>query len=111
MADKKFSQFTNIASPSGSEQLVGLNAGNNVKLTIDTIDRNSLAGTLVIGSGGTGATSAGVATLGALLDEGSQVIGDSLVIEDDGAGNSVLATGAAVNIAQAGFQYVIHCDS
>ena len=70
-----------------------------------------LAGTLVIGSGGTGATSAGVATLGALLDEGSQVIGDSLVIEDDGAGNSVLATGAAVNIAPAGFQYVIQGDS
>ena len=111
MADKKFSQFTNISSPSGNEQLVGLNAGNNVKLTIDTIDRNSLAGTLAIGSGGTGQSSAGVSTVGALLDEASQVIGDSLIIEDDGAGNSVLGTGAAVNIAPAGFQYVIQGDS
>ena len=98
MADKKFSQFSSVASPSGSEEVVGIANGNNVRLTISDIDRNALDGTLAIGSGGTGATSAGVSTVGALIDEANQVIGDSVVIQDDGAGNSVLATGSAVNL-------------
>ena len=33
-----------------------------------------------------------------MIDETSQVIGDSVVIQDDGSGNSVLATGSAVNL-------------
>ena len=98
MADKKFSQFTNVPAPSGNEEIVGLSGGTNVKITINDIDRNALQGTLAIGSGGTNATSAGVSTVGALLDEASQVIGDSLVIQDDGSGNSILATGDAVNV-------------
>ena len=77
---------------------MGIANGNNVRLTISDIDRNALDGTLAIGSGGTGATSAGVSTVGALIDEANQVIGDSVVIQDDGAGNSVLATGSAVNL-------------
>ena len=107
MADKKFSQFTNKATPTGNEQVVGLDAGNNVRLTISDVPINALDGTLTIGNGGTGATSAGVSTVGALLDEGSQVIGDSLIIEDDGVGNSVLGTGAAVSIRPPACQLVI----
>jgi|TARA_R100000479_G_scaffold68576_1_gene32771 hypothetical protein len=111
MADKKFSQFTNKATPTGNEQVVGLDAGSNVKLTINTIDRNNLSGVLDINNGGTGASVEGVATVGALLDEANQQIGDALVIQDDGSGNSVLATGPAVNIAPAGLQLVIAGDS
>ena len=121
MADKKFSQFTNKATPTGNEQVVGLDAGSNVKLTINTIDLGGLAGqidlttqvsnVLGIGEGGTGASVEGVATVGALLDEANQQIGDALVIQDDGSGNSVLATGPAVNIAPAGLQLVIAGDS
>ena len=107
MADKKFSQFTNVPSPTGNEEVVGLSGTTNVKITINDIDRNALQGTLAIGSGGTNATSAGVSTVGALLDEASQVIGDSLVIQDDGAGNSILATGPAVNVDLPGCQLVI----
>ena len=98
MADKKFSQFTLQPTPAGSDELVGLSNGANVKLEINTINRNDLDGTLAIASGGTGATTAGVSTVGALIDETSQVIGDSVVIQDDGSGNSVLATGSAVNL-------------
>ena len=36
MADKKFSQFTNKATPTGNEQVVGVDAGSKVKLTIKT---------------------------------------------------------------------------
>ena len=98
MADKKFSEFSSVASPTGAEEVVGLSSGNNVRLTISDIDVNTLDGTLNVGNGGTGATSAGVSTVGALLDEGSQVIGTSLVIADDGAGNSVLDTGKPVEV-------------
>lgn len=48
-----------------------------------------------------------MSTVGALLDEGSQVIGDVLTIQDDGAGNSVLATGSAVNISPPSLQLKI----
>jgi hypothetical protein len=117
MADIKFSQFTNLASPSGASQVVGLSSGNNVRMSLSSIDLGTLGGninltsqvtgTLRIADGGTGSSTAGVSTVGALLDEGSQVIGDVLTIQDDGAGNSVLATGSAVNISPPSLQLKI----
>ena len=98
MADKKFSDFNLRPTPTGTDELVGLSSGSNVKMEINTINRNELDGTLAIASGGTGSTSAGVSNVGALIDEASQVIGDVVCIQDDGAGNSVLATGDAVNL-------------
>lgn len=111
MADKKFSQFNTQANPSGSDKVVGLSGGTNVQMEINTINRNDLDGILTIQQGGTGQSSAGIATVGSLLDEASQVIDDALVIGDDGSGNSVLATGAVKNIAPAGLQLVIAGDS
>ena len=58
-------------------------------MEINTINRNDLDGILTIQQGGTGQSSAGIATVGSLLDEASQVIDDALVIGDDGSGNSV----------------------
>lgn len=117
MADIKFSQFTNLASPSGASEVVGVSSGNNVRMSLSNIDLGTLGGninltsqvtgTLPIADGGTGSSTAGVSTVGALLDEGSQVIGDVLTIQDDGAGNSVLATGSAVNISPPSLQLKI----
>ena len=93
MADKKFSDFNNVATPSGSEQIVGLSSSTNIRMTVSSIGLDKLGGTLPINKGGTGGTSAGVALVGELVDESNQVIGDSLVFQDDGAGNTVLAAG------------------
>ena len=102
MADKKFSQFNSEADINNFDGVVGYQGANNIRISgadlNQSLDINSMAGTLAISSGGTGSSVAGVSTVGSLLDEGSQVIGDNLVIQDDGAGNSVLATGFSVNI-------------
>ena len=79
-------------------------------MEINTINRNDLDGILTIQQGGTGQSSAGIATVGSFWMR-LQVIDDALVIGDDGSGNSVLATGAVKNIAPAGLQLVIAGDS
>ena len=111
MADKKFSDFGSVSNPSGGDQVVGLSNGNNARMSISSMSLDNFAGPLSIAKGGTGGTSAGVSLVGGLLDESSQVIGDNLIIADNGAGNSVLATGSAVNIAPAGLQLVIQGDT
>ncbi|QDP66264.1 MAG: hypothetical protein Unbinned805contig1001_35 [Prokaryotic dsDNA virus sp.] len=98
MADKKFSQFGSVALPQGTDEIVGLSGGNNVRYNIGNIGVDDLSGKLSIGKGGTGSSVAGVSNVGGLLDEANQVIDDSLIIADDGLGNSVLSTGASVNI-------------
>ncbi|WP_293317926.1 hypothetical protein [Phenylobacterium sp.] len=102
MANKKFSQFNNEADINNFDGVVGYAGANNLRISgadlNQSLDINSLAGTAAIATGGTGTSVAGVANVGGLLDEASQVIDDVLVIQDDGAGNSVLAVGGAVNI-------------
>ena len=87
MADKKFSQFNSEADINNFDGVVGYQGANNVRISgadlNSSLDINSMAGTLAISSGGTGSSVAGVSTVGSLLDEGSQVIGDNLVIQDD----------------------------
>lgn len=110
MANKKFSQFNNELDINNFDGVVGYAGANNLRISgadlNQSLDINSLAGTAAIASGGTGSSVAGVATVGALLDEASQVVGDSLIIEDN-AGASVLATGAAVNIRPPALQLKI----
>jgi hypothetical protein len=124
MANIKFSGFTSAASLTGTGELVGYDGVNNIRLTkanLETsLDLSNLSGTidltsqvtnvLPLNNGGTGQgtiISTGVPLVGYLLDEATQVIGDSLIIEDDGAGNSVLGTGAASKIAPPALQMKI----
>ena len=111
MADKKFSDFLTEANPDANDELVGLASGNNVKISVGSFNRNDFGGILNIAEGGTGKSNPSVSLVGGLLDEASQVVGDNLVIQDDGSGNSVLATGQATNIAPHGIQLVIGSES
>ncbi len=67
---------------SGTQLVTSLEA--NLNLT------NFTTGILPIARGGTGSGTAGIANVGGIIDEGSQVIGTQLVFSDDGAGNTVL---------------------
>lgn len=124
MANKKFSDFTTAPSLSGTAELVGYDGVDNIRLTkanLETsLDLGNLSGTITLGTqttgtlpineGGTGQsaiTSTGVPLVGYLLDEGSQVIGDNLIIADAGGGVSVLSTGAASKIAPPSLQMKI----
>lgn len=114
MATKKFSQF-DVRTSIGTSNLVGFDGADNVKLDQSALEASlnlsnlqgnvslasQVSGTLPLANGGTGQsaiTSTGIPLVGYLMDESTQVIGDSLIIEDNGGGGSVLGTGAAVNI-------------
>jgi len=83
---------TGVNSFAGSGFVTTSGSSFNFTSSID-LSSSDVSNVLPINKGGTGASTAGVPTVGGLLDEGSQVIGDSLIIEDDGSGNSVLSTG------------------
>lgn len=90
-AQAGINNLTQSSNFTGNKVLTRLTNGDVQLQDIDLSGAfTSLSSTLPITKGGTGSAAAGVANVGGLLDEANQVIGNELVIGDDGAGNSIL---------------------
>lgn len=96
ISDAAFISTTDVTTIDGFAAYSGANnskiSGNALVSSLETnLNLNNFTtGILPIARGGTGSGTAGIANVGGIIDEGSQVIGTQLVFSDDGAGNTVL---------------------